>query len=104
MALTLKTTKLEPVTIDGEVFALSLTMERRLRLAKAMSGGGFSEESLDIMAECFGDKKDIARAKLAELAFDGLCELQVYLMNGDDGVERFREATKKDNKEQANAE
>ena len=90
MQLDLSTAKLNPVTIDGEQFTPSITIERRLRLAKTTADNELGSETLDAIAECFGEKKDEIRAKLDYLTVDAMCELQVYLLNGDKGVERYR--------------
>lgn len=94
MALTLNTVKLEPITIDGQVYVPDVTVERRLRLAKASGDGEITETMLDLMAECFGTQKEEVLKNLKQLSVINVCKLQMYLLSGDDGIKAFEEREK----------
>lgn len=95
MALTLSTVKLETITIDGQAYSPNVTVERRLRLAKASGGGDINENMLDLIAECFDEQKMEVREKLNQLSVVGVCKLQMYLLSGDEGIQAFEESEKK---------
>lgn len=93
MALTLETIKLEGVNIDGKNYTpSSVTMERRMRIAKISADGTFGNpEMLDNIAECFGDDKDEIREKLERLPITAIAEIQLYIMDGENAVQKLRE-------------
>ena len=103
MALTLNSVKTEAIVIDGQQYIPEITVERRLRLAKASSKDGMGEEMLDIIADCFGDRKDEVMEKIKHFSVTSLCELQVYLLDGEEGVARFRGTLDGNKKEKADA-
>ena len=94
MALTLNTVKLEPITIDGQAYVPDVTVERRLRLAKASGDGEITESMLDLMSECFGTQKEEVLKKLKQLSVINVCKLQMYLLSGNDGIKAFEEREK----------
>lgn len=100
MALNFKSIKLDAINIDGkDYFPSTVTVERRMRVAKSSAGGEVTAEMLDNIAECFGDDKDELREKLNHLPVTAVFEIQLYIMNGEDAVQELREKQNKKDEE-----
>lgn len=86
MALTFN--KLEPVRF-GEIVAMPvLSQELKLRVQQLKPEADNMEETRNILSECFGEKsmavKEFMRENFSNMDY---IRLQVYLLNGDKGLE-----------------
>lgn len=87
MAFTTKTK--QSVEIDGVAYIPNVTTELRLRLSgdeMKFDTEEASARAYNVIAECFGDKKEEVRALLPKISTFDLQLMRAYLLGGDRAV------------------
>lgn len=82
--------EIKPVQFGKIVAMPKITAELKLRLKQIKNIGSNYDEMRDILSQCFGEKseqvKEFIRVNFSDLDY---ARLQVYLLDGDKGVEDF---------------
>lgn len=87
MAFSIKTK--QSVEINGVAYTPVITTELRMRLGSEMdfTTEENSKKAYEILAECFGDKKDEVKELLPKITSFDLQLMRAYLLGGDRLVE-----------------
>lgn len=95
--MTLKFSGLQPVEFGDKAYKPILDADKRLRLSQIkFDTKNATERAEEVMASCFGDDEPIVLDFIrSEMTTQEKQLLQVYLLNGERGLEMYREAYNK---------